>query len=145
MIDYSQHIKPPTATFQFSLGLMMGAIFYAAAIATITINVAGENWNPTQKTVAYIVSIVCVVGFAVMSKLRGKVAAYLLLAPLMFVMSVVAGTMSGRWPLMEALPTQGSTTPVTSITTSPAQASVKSPDLNPSTVPSPLSGGHLGQ
>ena len=79
--------------FQFSLALLMGAVLYAGALATASINLVGKNWTPLQMGVAYFITIGCVVGFAMMSKARGKVAMYLLISPLIFVASVVAAAM----------------------------------------------------
>ena len=79
--------------FQFSLALLLGAVFYAGALATVSIRLVGKNWSPLQIGMAYGVTIACVVGFAVLSKARGKVAAYLLISPLIFVASVVTASM----------------------------------------------------
>ena len=79
--------------FQFSLALLLGAMFYAGALATVSIRLVGKNWSPLQLGLAYGVTIGCVVSFAVLSKARGKVAMYLLISPLIFVASVVTASM----------------------------------------------------
>ncbi len=92
MSDEFQATQRPKK-FQFSLGLLLGASLYAAALATLCVNFAGKNWAPIQIAAAYMVTILCVVSFAIMSKARGKIAVYLLISPLIFVASVVSASL----------------------------------------------------
>lgn len=117
--------SPVKKKFQFSLATLLLAMLYAAALATITVNLAGKKWSPAQITAAYLVTISFVVGFAVLSKARGKVAAYLLLAPLVFISSVSAAAMFRGYELPTIQPptptasTAATTTPATTPTVTP--------------------------
>ncbi len=101
--------------FQFSLGTLMLAMLYAAGLATLTVNLAGKQWQPAQIAVAYLVTIAFVVGFAVLSRACGKIDAYLLLSPLVFVFSVSAASMvkenRSSIPTVQPMPTPTVTIP----------------------------------
>jgi len=128
----------PAKKFQFSLGMLLGAMLYAAALATITVNLVGKNWNPVQTAAGYFITILCVVGFTVVSKARGTIAAYLLLAPLVFVSSVVAASMF-KPPVRPTSCWKGPAT-TTPITTPPATVKYV-----PQPPPSPGSGVPLSK
>lgn len=115
--------------FQFSLSLLLGAILYAAALATVSVNLVGRAWNPWQIGAAYFVTIACVVGFAVLSKARGKVAAYVLLSPLVFVASVVAAAMFHLRQIPQQVSTGAVAIPATtaSVLVSPQAAHYSAP------------------
>ena len=83
----------PVKRFQFSLGTMLAAVLYAGLLATLIVNFAGKEWTNVQTTAAYFVTIALVVGFAALSKARGKISAYLMLAPVIFVAAVTVGAL----------------------------------------------------
>ena len=128
MMDEARPDSLAKKKFQFSLATLLLAMLYAGALATITVNLAGKKWNPAQITAAYLVTISFVVGFAVLSKARGRIAAYLLLSPLVFVSSVSAAAMFRTYELSTIQPptptalapsTAATTTPVTTPTVTP--------------------------